>query len=530
MKNLNTIKNRVLSATAYKEMLTGSTSNAYIGISRPLTWDLNVAPQPTETTSDLNSAMLDMIALKRTTASDMSLVIPRVDWKSNTIYSEYTETLDLYAYNSYSPLTGTANANVSSNLIIGTGTNFTSNLSVGDFVTMYGDSNTSPLVTKEVVSITSNVQLVVNSVFSANYSSNSIYKNQGSYPKFANSFYVRNTRDQVFKCLYNKFSAYSTSMPEITIDGQLPENPYIETGDGYKWKYMYTIPSGVKEKFFTKDWMPVLSETAVVTNAVDGRLDIIKIINGGAGYQANGSCTSANIITVVGDGVSANLTANVVNGVIDKIHVLNGGSGYTNAIITITDTGTSNANIVAVIGPQNGHGSNSAYELGATNLMISVNLDADENGTIPTTTNLDAFDYRQVMIMRNPKSSVDGSYLNNINYTTTYIARIASPPANSNFRLDETVYQGSSLATATFSGIVVNWRTTDNELWLTNVQGTFANSTPIKGTVQLNAVTAFTLSPPAYRLYSGETLYIENRLPIVRSPYQTEQIKLVLSF
>ena len=209
--------------------------------------------------------------------------------------------------------------------------------------------------------------------------------------------------------------------------------------------------------------------------------------------------------------------------------MLSGGSGYTNAIITITDIGTTNANIIAIIGPQNGHGFNPAYELGATNIMVSVSLDADESGTIPTTTSLDAFDYRQVMILRNPKST-DGSYLNNINYTTTYIARISSPPANSNFRLDETVYQGSSLATATFSGIVVNWLTTSNELWLTNVQGTFANSTPIKGTVQLNAVTAFTLTPPAYKLYTGETLYIENRLPIVRSPYQTEQIKLVLSF
>lgn len=529
MKNINTIKNRVLSATAYKSMLSGSTSNTYIGISRPLNWNLNVAPQPYETTSQLNAAMLDMIALKRTTASDMSLVIPRVDWVANIAYSEYTENLDLYSYNDYIALTGTANANVSSNLIIGTGTNFTSNLSPGDFVTMYGDSNTSPQVTKEIVSITSNVQIVINSAFTAKYTSNAIFKDQFSYPKFANNFYVRNTRDQIFKCLYNNFGAVSTSMPEITIDGQLPENPYIETGDGYKWKYMYTIPSGVKEKFFTKDWMPVLSETAVVTSAVDGRLDIIKIINGGSGYQANGNSTSANIVTVIGDGIGANLTANVINGVIDKIHVLSGGSGYTNAIITITDIGTTNANIIAIIGPQNGHGFNPAYELGATNIMVSVSLDADESGTIPTTTSLDAFDYRQVMILRNPKST-DGSYLNNINYTTTYIARISSPPANSNFRLDETVYQGSSLATATFSGIVVNWLTTSNELWLTNVQGTFANSTPIKGTVQLNAVTAFTLTPPAYKLYTGETLYIENRLPIVRSPYQTEQIKLVLSF
>ena len=210
-------------------------------------------------------------------------------------------------------------------------------------------------------------------------------------------------------------------MPEIRIDGQLPENAYIEASEGYKWKYMYTIPPGLKEKFFTSQWMPVLSENIVTSSAVDGRLDIIKIYNGGTGYLGGANSNSAAIVTVTGDGSTANLTARVVNGIITNINILNSGTNYTNATISFNDgsktPGTNTANVIAVIGPQNGHGYDPAYELGATSLMVSVDLIGSENSTIPTATASDIFDYRQITLLRNPKSS-SGAYLSQTNYKT----------------------------------------------------------------------------------------------------------------
>jgi hypothetical protein len=322
-------------------------------------------------------------------------------------------------------------------------------------------------------------------------------------------------------------------MPTISIDGQLPENAFIETSDGYKWKYMYTIPAGLKEKFFTSDWMPVIADSLVVSSAETGRLDILKIISGGQGYQANGNSSSAQIVTVTGDGTGANLTAQVVNGVITKINIIDGGQNYTTATLSIIDntkiSNTANANVVAVIGPQNGHGADPYYELGATNLMVSVDLAADENNTIPTETAIEKFDYRQIIILRNPKSNA-GSYLANTNYKTVYVCSITSPPSGVNYDLDETVYQGTSLATATFTGTVVNWDAASNELWLNNITGTFIDNAPLIGTTQTSAVTAFTLTEPDWEPYTGEVLYVENRSKVVRDPNQTEQIKIVLSF
>ena len=530
--NLNTVRNRIFTATSYESSLTGSSSNTYLGIAKPLSWTSNVPPVPVETTSNVNDIFRTLVSLKKITSSDINLVVPRVDWASGTTYTEYTENLDLYTYDTLTAIQGVADAFAESTTLDGIGTAFNSNVASGDIIVLLGDGSEGyPKVAKEVIEISNNSTLTVNSAFSASYSDNAIYKLTNSYPNYANKFYVRNSLDQVFKCLYSNFSVASTVMPEIRIDGQLPENSYIETSDGYKWKYMYTIPPGLKEKFFTSQWMPVLSENIVTSSAVDGRLDIIKIYNGGTGYLGGANSNSAAIVTVTGDGSTANLTARVVNGIITNINILNSGTNYTNATISFNDgsktPGTNTANVIAVIGPQNGHGYDPAYELGATSLMVSVDLIGSENSTIPTATASDIFDYRQITLLRNPKSS-SGAYLSQTNYKTTSIISVSSPP--SAFRMDETVYQGTSLATASFYATVVNWDSSANELWVNNPVGVFAVVSPLKGTLQTSAVTAFTVTSPYNENFTGEVLYIENRDAITRSSSQTEQIKLVLNF
>lgn len=538
MKNLNTVQNRQLTAETLELSLSGVDSNCYIGISRPVEWeDANVIPAPIETTNAMNQVFRNLIALKKINASDINLVIPRSDWANDTVYIAYTEDLELYTYLTETPIQGTVTANVGSNQIVGANTVFTSNLQVGDFVSLAGDGYLAPKVTKEVVTIANGTSLTVNSAFSATYTSNVLSKVENTYPVYANKFYVRNTQDQVFKCLDNNGGAPSTVMPYISIDGQLPENPYIETADGYKWKWMFTMASGLKEKFFTKEWMPVCPCVNDVNinnaNAVDGRLDILKIVSGGQGYIANGNSSSANIISVIGDGTGANLTAQVVNGVITKVNIINGGQGYTRAELVVSDltkiVGTAEAELIAVIGPQGGHGSDPAIELGAASVMVSVDLYADENGTIPTETDIEKFDYRQVVLLRNPKSNT-GTFLSNTNYSTTYVCSISPPPAGVNYTLDETVYQGTSLETSTFRATVVNWDSAANELWLNNIEGSFRNSEPLIGAIQTSAVTAFTLTPPTWKPYTGEMLYVENRAKVVRDNNQTEQIKIVFSF
>jgi hypothetical protein len=62
------------------------------------------------------------------------------------------------------------------------------------------------------------------------------------------NFYVRNKFDQIFKCLWNNNGAPSTDQPQF-LPGTFDSTFLIQTNDGYKWKFMYAINGGVKQKF-----------------------------------------------------------------------------------------------------------------------------------------------------------------------------------------------------------------------------------------------------------------------------------------
>jgi hypothetical protein len=83
---------------------------------------------------------------------------------------------------------------------------------------------------------------------------------------------------RVHKCLFNNNGANSTASPTVDI---LP----VQTSDGYLWKYMYTINKTNYEKFATSLYIPVIANTTIVNSAVPGTVEVVKITDGGAGYN-----------------------------------------------------------------------------------------------------------------------------------------------------------------------------------------------------------------------------------------------------
>jgi hypothetical protein len=536
-------------------------SNTYIGIGRVPAWavsDTNVETIP-ETTNTYNKIVDNLVSMKKLTGSDTCLVIPRVDWATGIVYTEYGHDVELFSHDAKTILTSNASALSGNNLLTANGTSFTTTLTNGDIILMYGDNIGSPIIKKEVVAVNSDTSVTVNSNFSSAYTSNSLYKVSNTYPKYASNFYVRNTKDQVFKCLYNNFGATSTVMPEISIDGNLPSNAYVTTIDGYKWKYLYTIPGLLKKKFFNLDWMPILDDSPVLSDSVFGGINIIEVMNGGINYNNRSPSSSVPIITVVGDGTGANIVATVNStGVITNTFVNNAGSNYTYANIIVKDTPGSNgagALLKAVIEPPTaypifidgtidpnnnygGHGANLKYELGATNLMISVDLVDTETGLPTYSSESDqSFDYREISLIRNPLtiSGTNISYANTSDLTCFSKVLVTQPPAGAFYSLDEIVYQAVGITNptvdqATFQGTVVYWDIANRQLWLNNITGTFVPEQTIFGTINTVRVKAISLEEPAYKLYTGDILYVDNRTPITRAIGQTEQIKIVLQF
>ena len=545
-ESILTVPYRVYLASDQLNDIEEGAANWYVGIGRSYPWLGNDAkiPEPAENADTLNQLRRELVALKKIYISDAALVVQRVDWANNgTIYDSWSNSVAMYATSATTNANGTVTIANNSTMVSGTGTTFTLDYANNSLITLPGDGINTDVQTREVVYIVDDGLLYTNANFTYAYTANTPQKTTVTFPRYVKNFYVRNAYDQVFICLDNNFHSASNDMPVISLGGQLPSNPYIITNDGYKWKYLYTMSSGMKQRFFTNDWMPVSEDINTELYAVNGRLDIIRVLNGGTGYNNTAASFNAPILNVIGDGTGANVTAQVdANGTIYGVNILNGGSGYTTATIT-ANAGTAgvNANLQAVIGPQGGWGSNAALELGATTLMISVTLTDTEANTIPTVdTYGNYFTYRQISIIEQPQllTPVGNSYnATAINYDMTTVLGLGSAPS---IFINDVVFQSPNapydFANSTFSANVALFNPTTLQLHINNIKGTLSTSAQLFVTHNVAvggsnpSVTVFSEFPSPVATFSGATYYVENRAAITRSPGQAENIKLILQF
>lgn len=123
-------------------------------------------------------------------------------------------------------------------------------------------------------------------------------------------FYVMNSEYNVYKCLDNNNGAPSTERPYLT-----SYTPF-KTSDGYVWKFMYTIPTALVNKFITSDVIPV---TTAVNDAYysNGAINSVEMFKYGSLYN------SSDTLSVLGDGTRADNVYRLITLSID-----NPGSGY----------------------------------------------------------------------------------------------------------------------------------------------------------------------------------------------------------
>jgi len=95
---------------------------------------------------------------------------------------------------------------------------------------------------------------------------------------FNKAFYIINSSENVYKCLFNNNDTPSTSEPTLV------QNNVFQTADGYIWKYMYSISSANNTKFATGSYIPVEPNTSISTAAVNGSIDVVLLTNPGTGY------------------------------------------------------------------------------------------------------------------------------------------------------------------------------------------------------------------------------------------------------
>jgi len=172
------------------------------------------------------------------------------------------------------------------------------------------------------------------------------------------SFYVMTDEYHVFKCLANGSGAKSTVKP------LKPGNSLdiVETSDGYRWKYMFTVSTADALKYLTDAWIPVKVLSAddgsfqwlVQQGAVDAIISDIHVLNGGSAYNKvrpiAEALTSATPSTVVlNSSAQTYATGNgFYNG--STIWFETGPAAGVSRVITAYDHGTNTVTLDAVLG------------------------------------------------------------------------------------------------------------------------------------------------------------------------------------
>lgn len=128
--------------------------------------------------------------------------------------------------------------------------------------------------------------------------SNTVLSNNNFYvisnPSIVGGYY------NVYKCIDNANNSYSTVDPGSIGTPTQPQS--FTTGDGYKWRYIYSISSANYDKFASENYAPVYSNATLSAAAINyNGVEVVVVSNSGSGYLAytNGTIQSVQNSTVV---------------------------------------------------------------------------------------------------------------------------------------------------------------------------------------------------------------------------------------
>ena len=420
------------------------------------------------------------------------------------------------------------------------------------------------------------------------YSRSNIAPVSGATNLYSANFIVLNSDFRVYMCLQNGTDPNNTEgRPSLDepIFTDLEPKAAGTSGDGYIWKYLYTIKPSEVVRFESTDFMPVPTDwltgtenAAVRDNAVDGGIKIVTVTNKGVGLgTANSVYTS---VPIRGDGSGAECTI-VIDGnqEVSSVTVSNQGSGYTYGNVDLVaggvPTGTTRPSFNVIIPPQGGHGANIYRELGAYNVLLYSRIENDSTNPDFITGNQLA----RVGVVENPQQfgstslltadkasalsalklvgtgystatfSGDSYFTQTVSTGTTAVGRVVSYDQNTGvlkFWQDRSLAGFNTVGTAqtqpTYGFDLTEFSSspgTGGSLVITPSTGldltidtAFSGITTVinNRTYYLGQTFASGIANPEVKAHSGSIIYVDNRPAITRSSNQKEDIKVILQF
>ena len=421
------------------------------------------------------------------------------------------------------------------------------------------------------------------------YSTSNTAKVSGATNLYSSFFYVMNSDYRVYICLQNGTTPEtpngSPSLDEPTFVDLEPRAAGA-SGDGYLWKYLYTISPSDIVKFDSTNYIPVPSDWAdsdtnasVRDNAVDGSIKIVTITNRGVGLgTANAIYTN---VPIKGNGTGAKCTITMnADSQVDSIVVSSQGSGYSYGNVDLVaggvPTGTTRPVFNVIISPQGGHGADIYRELGTKNVLLYSRFENDiqnpdfitgnqvarvgiveKPNTFGTNTPLTADKASAVTALRltgigysSATYEADSFVTQTVSTGSTAVARVinydqstgvlkvwqdrsqsgfntvGAAITNPQYGFDQVDFTASPSGDGSLTvtgGSISGGLTIDSTF--TGVSTVINNRTFYLGQSFTNGI-----ANPEVAKYSGNIIYVDNRPSVTRSTNQKEDIKVILQF
>lgn len=217
------------------------------------------------------------------------------------------------------------------------------------------------------------------------YSPYNLTPNSGTTRLYDSNYYVMNSQFRVYICIYNGSGyANKSGVPSTIEPTHTDTNEYIDRGDGYVWKYLYSISPSDYLKFDSTNFIPVPNNwttssaqeiSSVRDSAVSGSIRSVVVERSGK-YLIGTDPQTGITCNIQGDGTGA--TARVrfdSEGNVTSAEITNPGSGYTYATLNLDAVlsvypGSQKAIFTVIIPPRGGHGFNIYNELGAFRCLV----------------------------------------------------------------------------------------------------------------------------------------------------------------
>ena len=419
------------------------------------------------------------------------------------------------------------------------------------------------------------------------YSINNTPRNSNGTSLYSSNYFVLNSDYRVYICLQNGTDQEnangrpSLDEPRFT---DLEPRAAGTSGDGYIWKYLYTIKPSDIVKFDSTDYMPVpdnwetsADDASVRENAVDGGLKIVVVQNRGSGIgTANRTYTK---VPIKGDGSGAECTVTINNDSrVESVIVSNQGSGYSFGNVDLVAGGVPEPQtypvLDVIIPPKGGHGADINRELGATNVLLYSRIENDVENPDFITGN----EIARIGVVENPLAFGSNQILSLEKASGVYAVRLTGIGFSSATFTEDTIVQQTIGTGVTAIGKVVSYDQITGvlKLWqertfagfttvgvaitnpsfgfnlnrFTGSPDTGGNLSITGGSINLNIDENFTglstvinnrtyylgqtfasgVSTPEVKQFSGNIIYTDNRPAITRSSNQKEDIKIILQF